>query len=153
MLTRKLFQSTTRLCNVSTLRSVSCFSKKFALTRQIDDSLAIDALTLNESHKKTIDLERARRQHALLNEELVKAGLIVLELESESYPDSVFIEDTAVIIDKTAMITTPGAASRQGEVKAVRNYLQSKLNSSWELVDLPEGTVDGGDVLFTGIYS
>ena len=94
-----IFQRLTCFRNAPSIRKFGIFNKKFALTRQIDDSLAKDALTLNETSKLTIDLDRARKQHAQLNEELIKAGLIVLELESENYPDSVFIEDTAVIIE------------------------------------------------------
>jgi dimethylargininase len=91
----------------------------------------------------------ARAQHSRLNEELKKAGVVVHSLKSDGYPDSVFIEDTAVIIGDTALITNPGADSRKGEVTAVREYLKSNFKQL-KVVDLPKGTVDGGDILFTG---
>lgn len=136
-----------RRCVVlSRVRNVTC---TVAVTRDIDDSLVKAALTLNPGSQSTINLDLARAQHSRLNEELKKAGVTVHSLKSGGFPDSVFIEDTAVIIGNTALITNPGADSRKGEVTGVREYL--KINfKQLKVVDLPRGTVDGGDILFTG---
>lgn len=134
-------------------RNASTFNKTVAITRNIDDTLKTAALTMNTSNLATIDLALARKQHAQLNETLRSLKLEIHELPSDGYPDSVFIEDTAVVIGNTAMITKPGARSRQGEVDRVRQYLKEKFAGKLNVVDLPGGTVDGGDVLFTGMHS
>lgn len=71
-----------------------------------------------QNKKGEIDLAEARKQH----EEYVKAlrdiGLDVIELPpDESFPDSVFVEDAAVICNGQALITHPGHPSRAGEVR------------------------------------
>ena len=131
-------------------RQFSAFSGAIALTRNIDDSLKTAALTMNISNLATIDLALARKQHHNLNNILKSIGLAVHELPSDGFPDSVFIEDTAVVIDGTALITNPGADSRRGEVSRVREYITGKLQGKLKVVELAAGTLDGGDVLFTG---
>jgi len=74
-----------------------------------------------------------------------------VEVESlsplEAYPDSVFIEDNAIVLDELAVVTSLGKASRQGEVMSLRPIL-SRFRS---LVDLlPPATIEGGDVLRVG---
>jgi N-dimethylarginine dimethylaminohydrolase len=49
-----------------------------------------------------VDLTRARKQHEELSEALLCAGVDLIELPDDNLPDSVFIEDTAVIIGKKA---------------------------------------------------
>ena len=62
-------------------------------------------------------------------------------------PDSVFIEDTAIVLDELAVITRPGAASRRPETAAVA----STLGAFRQLQFLAEpATLDGGDVLRLG---
>ena len=63
------------------------------------------------------------------------------------HPDSVFVEDTAVVLDEVAVIARPGAASRRGEVAAVAAGLETRR----PLVQIePPATLDGGDVLVLG---
>lgn len=133
-----------------TRRSLSLFNKRYAFTRDIDDSLKTSALTMNEANLKTIDLKNAREQHNNLTTVLKGLGLKIFNLPSSGYPDSVFIEDTCVIIENTAMITHPGAKSRQGETSLVREYLRTIEPERLIVTDLEEGNVDGGDVMFTG---
>lgn len=137
--------------------NVNHFQKTIAITREIDDSLVQSALTMNPGSQQSIDLELARKQHAKLSRELKWAGLQVHTIGSAGFPDSVFIEDTAIVIGRTVMITNPGARSRRGEVMGVRKYLKENFAASEnfsetiDVVDLPgDGTVDGGDILFTG---
>ena len=62
-------------------------------------------------------------------------------------PDSVFIEDTAIVLDELAVITRPGAASRRPETAAVA----STVGAFRQLQFLAEpATLDGGDVLRLG---
>src|SRR5687767_3403861 len=66
----------------------------------------------------------ALRQHSTYCEALVECGLTLTRLlADEQYPDSTFIEDTAVITDRGAILTRPGAASRLGEVNSVAEAL------------------------------
>ena len=42
-----------------------------------------------------------------------------------AHPDSTFVEDTAVLTARSAVLTRPGARSREGEVAAMRPALRS----------------------------
>ncbi len=95
------------------------------------------------------DYEKAMAQHAAYADVLRSCGLEVIILESdENYPDSTFIEDTAVVTEKMAVITSPGAPSRKGEVVTVAEALKSFF-PSLEYIK-PPGTVEGGDVMRAG---
>lgn len=72
-----------------------------------------------------------------------RLDLTVLEPDSD-HPDSTFVEDTAVLTAKTAILMRPGAASRQGEVRSIRASL-AKFFSRFAEIEAP-GTVDGGDI-------
>jgi dimethylargininase len=84
-------------------------------------------------------------QHDAYCNALIKCGveLIVLEAD-ENFPDSCFVEDTAVVTEKMAVITRPGASQRRGEESSIREVL-SKFKKI-ELIQEP-GTVDGGDIM------
>jgi 5-methylcytosine-specific restriction endonuclease McrA len=64
------------------------------------------------------------------------------------FPDSTFVEDTAILTARGAVLTRPGAASREGEVEAIRpailNFFPAPLT-----IEAP-GTVDGGDICEAG---
>jgi dimethylargininase len=95
------------------------------------------------------DYEKALTQHAAYADALRACGLEVTILAiDENYPDSVFIEDTAVLSEKVAVITRPGAASRRGEEIAVAESL-ARFYDHLEYITAP-GTLDGGDVLRAG---
>ena len=95
------------------------------------------------------DYEMAREQHGRYVAALERCGLKVRVLEAdERYPDSVFLEDTAVVTDRCAIIANPGAERRRGEVSEVEVVL-SGLYESVERI-LSPGTLDGGDVLQVG---
>ena len=92
------------------------------------------------------DYEKAREQHAGYVGALEACGLeVVVVGADDEYPDSVFVEDTAVVTDRCAILARPGAGSRRGEVRAVESAL-SGLFGDVERVVAP-GTLDGGDVL------
>jgi dimethylargininase len=93
--------------------------------------------------------ERACEQHDSYVGALERCGLEVTVLGAdERYPDSVFIEDTAVVTDRCAILARPGAPARRGEVRAVGEAL-SKHYENIERIVSP-GTLDGGDVLQVG---
>jgi dimethylargininase len=89
------------------------------------------------------------RQHAAYCEALQSCGLSLIRLPpDERQPDSTFVEDTAIVTERGAVITRPGAPSRLGEIDEIRREL---VNYYPELstIEAP-GTVDGGDVCEAG---
>lgn len=87
-------------------------------------------------------------QHAAYVECLQEHGFAVVVVDAdERHPDGCFIEDTAVVIGDTALITHPGHPSRRGEVESVAAALEPFLGL--ERMTAP-ATLDGGDVLQIG---
>ena len=94
------------------------------------------------------DYEKALLQHDAYCEALVICGLEVTVLDAdERYPDGCFVEDTAVVNDRIAVITRPGALSRRGEEEATAQVLS--LHRVTVPIEAP-GTLEGGDVLRIG---
>lgn len=117
-----------------------------AIARSVPTSIArgITSAKLGEP-----DYEKAREQHARYVGALEACGLKVVVLDADDeFPDSVFVEDTAVVTDRCAVVARPGAESRRGEVRAVEPML-SDLYGNVERIEAP-GTLDGGDVLQVG---
>ena len=95
------------------------------------------------------DYEKALLQHAEYVKALQECGLEVIVLNAdEDYPDSTFVEDTALLSNKCAIITNPGALSRRGEVVEIKKVLKEHY-SNIEEVELP-GTVEAGDIMMVG---
>lgn len=91
------------------------------------------------------DHGRASAQHAAYCEALERCGLAITRLPEDSrYPDSTFVEDTAVLTRHGAILTRPGAPSRAGEVPAVQRALSAFYREFRAISD--PGTLDGGDV-------
>jgi dimethylargininase len=122
-----------------------------ALTREI--SPAIQQCELTHLQRTPIDLDRARAQHADYEWALVEAGLTVRRLHTaDDMPDSVFVEDIAVILDELAVLTRPGADPRRAETPAIMDALikvQALRFRPLVMIEEP-GTLDGGDVLVIG---
>lgn len=117
-----------------------------AITRDV--SPAIVNCELTHLSRDLIDVEKARAQHAEYERTLERLGCKVTRLPADaSIPDSVFIEDIAIVFDEIAVVTRPGAASRRPEVAAVAKKL-SQLRPIVQIV--APGTLDGGDVLVVG---
>lgn len=90
-------------------------------------------------------LAQVMAQHERYCAALRECGLELTILEAdERYPDGTFVEDAAVLLPDAAMITRPGADSRQGEVIAIDGALRGHY-SSFERIEAP-GTLDGGDI-------
>jgi dimethylargininase len=117
-----------------------------AITREISPRFAECELTHIE--RTPIDLEVARAQHRAYVGTLRSLGCEVIELPAEpELPDSVFVEDTAIILPEVAVITRPGADSRKPETESIIQALTPLI----QLVRVREpGTIDGGDVLVVG---
>jgi len=114
---------------------------------EIPDSYAEAALGLTGQ----VDLSLARKQHAAYVETLRSTGVDVKVLKAdESFPDCVFVEDAAIIVDGHALLTKPGDPSRQNEIKKMRRLLRDEVGLPLMEVSDPEAKLDGGDVLFTG---
>lgn len=117
-----------------------------ALTREVPS--AINACELTHLNRNPIDVAAARAQHAAYEAALEAAGCTVRCLPPlDDMPDSVFVEDTAVVVDELAVMTRPGAESRRGETASVAEALRAYRNVV--AIEKP-GTLDGGDVLQFG---
>jgi dimethylargininase len=120
--------------------------RRIAVTRGISPAFARCELT--HLAREPIDVALAERQHAAYEALLAKLGCVVERLAVEpALPDSVFVEDAAVVLDELAVITRPGAESRRAETTSVA----AALARHRPLVHLEApATLDGGDVLRLG---
>ena len=92
------------------------------------------------------DYEKALVQHAKYVESLENCGLKVQVLDAiNDFPDSVFIEDVSLCTPHCAIITNPGAESRNGEIAEMKQVLSGYFKSIEEIQS--PGTLDGGDVM------
>jgi dimethylargininase len=117
-----------------------------AVTRAVSPQIA--ACQLTHVARVPIDIELAVRQHAAYERALEQLGCKVHQLAAGAdMPDSVFIEDTAVVLDELAIIMRPGAESRRAETAAVEEWLKHRILIA--RIEAP-GTMDGGDVMVVG---
>ncbi|KAK5640580.1 hypothetical protein RI129_011391 [Pyrocoelia pectoralis] len=101
--------------------------------------------------RNDIDIEEAKKQHESYVRLLREIGLDVIELPpDEALPECVFVEDTAVVCNGTALITRPGSAQRVKEVETIRVVLKKELDLPIIEMSDQSAKLDGGDVLFTG---
>ena len=126
---------------------MASFPEPAALVRAPSDRL--NEAELTHLARAPIDLELARAQHAGYVRLLSRLGLELVWLPPlPAHPDGVFVEDTVVIVDDTAVLMRPGARSRRGEVDSVAAALVVR---GYELRGIvAPGTADGGDVLQVG---
>jgi dimethylargininase len=119
---------------------------RIAVTREV--SRQIGRCELSFQDRLPIDPDLARAQHHLYEKCLVELGCRLVRLAEEpALPDSVFVEDTAIVLDELAIITRPGALSRRRETESVALALRPYR----PLVFIEEpGVLDGGDVLRIG---
>jgi dimethylargininase len=98
--------------------------------------------------RQPIDLQIARAQHRSYEQLLEKLGARVLSLPAEpDLPDSMFVEDPAIVLDELAVIFPLGTASRRPEAASLARAL-SKFRKL-QYITLP-GTLEGGDILRIG---
>ncbi len=107
----------------------------------------VNGLTGTDLGKPDYDL--AVIQHEAYISALQKCGLEVTVLAAdENYPDSVFVEDTALLTPGCAVITNPGAPSRKGEIKEMAEVLSGYFTEIETIKD--PGTLEAGDVMMAG---
>ncbi len=91
------------------------------------------------------DLAEALRQHDRYCDTLRRCGLSVMTaVADDRYPDGTFVEDTAVISGRMAVVTWPGAPTRQDEITSIEAALAG-CDLEFHRITSP-GTVDGGDI-------
>jgi dimethylargininase len=117
-----------------------------AITREVSRSIVNCELTHLE--RTPIDVQRACAQHAEYEVVLKHLGLAVLSLPEEpTFADSVFVEDTALVLDECAIILRPGADSRKPETESIAKVLAPYRKLFH--IEAP-ARVDGGDILRVG---
>ena len=114
-----------------------------AVTREINADFGNCELTF--LRRVNIDMALAAQQHQQYQAALSSLGCkLVVVPTAPGLADSVFIEDTAIVLDEIAVLLRPGAASRRPEVAGIEPVL--KQHRALRSIQ-PPGTVDGGDLL------
>lgn len=117
-----------------------------AITRRV--SPCIGKCELTYLTRRPIDIRRARQQQQAYERLLSDLGLHVISLPAEQeLPDAVFVEDTAVVTDEVAVVTTMGCTARRREVDSISPVLEKyrllqSINGA--------GVLEGGDVVQVG---
>jgi dimethylargininase len=103
---------------------------------------------LTTAHLGVPRYDQVLLQHARYCDALQTCGLALTTLDADTdHPDSTFVEDTAVVTVRSAVLTRPGARSREGEGTAMRPILHRFFSTVVE-IEAP-GTLDGGDICET----
>ena len=127
-------------------RSLVALMPLTAITRQV--SPEINRCELSFHARQPIDLAKAIAQHDAYQRCLVELGLHVVTLPAEpELPDSVFVEDPAIVLDEVAVIMNMGAPSRRAEAASLAHALAPYRPLAYLR---PPATMDGGDVLRVG---
>src|SRR2546423_2405158 len=117
-----------------------------ALTREPARSL--DACELTYREREPIDARVAATQHRAYCEALRACGAEVVMLPRiDELPDSVFVEDTAIVLDELAVLARPGVESRRAEFEMIEPEV-ARLRPVARVE--PPATLEGGDVLRAG---
>lgn len=117
-----------------------------AITRKPSPALA--QCELEFLPRVAIDLAKATEQHQRYEACLAELGARVISLPAEErFPDSMFVEDPALVLDEIAIMTRPGAASRRGEGESLARALEPFRELKW--IAEP-ATLEGGDVMRIG---
>jgi dimethylargininase len=117
-----------------------------AVTREV--SPAMNRCELSYLDRVAIDLDKAAEQHRQYEQRLRAMGAEVIPLPAEpDMPDSVFVEDPAVVVEEVAILTRPGAESRRREGESLAKTLARFRPLRW--IEAP-ATLEGGDVMRAG---
>ena len=91
--------------------------------------------------------ETVLTEHLAYIDALRAAGLEVTVLDAlEQYPDSIFVEDAALVFPQAAILLRPGAPSRSDEAQVLSATLEARFP---QVLRLSDGFADGGDILVT----
>jgi dimethylargininase len=117
-----------------------------AITRSVSPSL--NNCELGFLPRQVIDVAKAVEQHRAYEASLRDLGVNVISLPAETdLPDSMFVEDPAVVVNEVAIMTRMGAESRRGESESLAAALSRYRPLRW--MSEP-ATLEGGDVLRIG---
>jgi dimethylargininase len=117
-----------------------------AMTRKV--SSALEKCELSYIPRQRIDLAKAREQHKAYEDLLDRLGARVVSLaEERELPDSMFVEDPAIVLDEVAVICPLGTETRRKEAASLAEALEPYRKITY--VKLP-GLLEGGDVLRVG---
>jgi len=117
-----------------------------AITRAVSPALARCELSFIE--RVPIDIDKAREQHRAYEKALGALGAKVISLAAEpELPDSMFVEDPAIVLDELAVVFPLGTEARRKEAASLAKAIAPFRKI--EYVTLP-GTVEGGDILRIG---
>lgn len=116
------------------------------ITRKISPS--INKCKLSHIKRVPINYNVAINQHNIYENALRDIGVNVISLPPlDDFPDSVFVEDCAIVFNECAIITRPGDISRVDETK----HILDELSKHRKLLNISDpGTLDGGDVMCIG---
>jgi len=121
---------------------------KHAIVRKPCPQMA-NGLTTANLGKPDYDLACIQHQKYIKALQVCDIDVTIID-EDNSFPDSVFIEDTVLLTPDCAIVMNPGAESRKGEIEGVIPILR-KYYDSIEYIELP-GTVEGGDIMMVGSH-
>jgi dimethylargininase len=117
-----------------------------AITRAVSPALTRCELSFIE--RVPIDMDKAREQHHTYEKTLAALGAKVISLPpEEELPDSMFVEDPAIVLDELAIVFPLGTETRRREAESLAKAIAPFRKI--EKVTLP-GTVEGGDILRVG---
>jgi dimethylargininase len=117
-----------------------------AITRAVSPAIVHCEISFIE--RKPIDLARAREQHQAYEVLLAKLGARVVSLPPEpGLPDSMFVEDPAIVLDELAVVLPLGTENRRAEARSLAQELAKYRKLAY--IQLP-GTLEGGDILRIG---
>lgn len=117
-----------------------------AITRQVADS--IGECELEFLPRDPIDRAKAVCQHRSYELTLEHCGLQVFSLQPDpAFPDGLFVEDPAIVLDEFAVICRMGVFSRRGEAASLAKALSLFRKLQW--IEEP-ATIEGGDVMRIG---
>lgn len=117
---------------------------KNAIVRTPAASLSNGLTTVNLGKP---NYELALLQHQNYSNALRACGVEVTVLPAlEQFPDSCFVEDVALLTERTAILTLPGAPSRQGEVQQIQSIIRSFYHEKIQTIISP-GCIEAGDIL------
>jgi len=123
----------------------TCYNFNSAIVRKPSPSVVHG---LRAEDRGNPDYEGVKLEHEAYVKALEAAGMTVTVLDAlEEFPDSIFVEDPALVFTEGAIVLRPGSESRRGETKEIAPALNELFD---RVLELPQpGYADGGDILVT----
>src|SRR5206468_6869493 len=111
-------------------------------------SPALAQCELSFVQREPIDLKKAEAQHQAYLQILTKHGAKLICLPAEpALPDSMFVEDPAIVLDELAVVFPLGTESRRSEAASLAKAISRFRRIEYVTLS---GTVEGGDILRIG---